>query len=128
MKTLFIAGLMLAVLSPTNALSLYNSLQGINYEENLNEGNNWGQITDRSLLRNFYIRVEGNLLLLSTDKQMDDFSIQVKDAQEHIVYTEDHLSLSVGEVYPILIDDWSNGQYTVIFRQDEKQIDCWSTK
>ena len=62
----------------------------------------------------------GNLLLLSTDKQIDDFSIQIKDAQGHIVYTEAHLSLPAKGVYPILIGDWTNGLYTVTLCQDGK--------
>jgi len=53
-------------------------------------------------------------------KQIDDFSIQIKDAQGHIVYTEAHLSLPAKGVYPILIGDWTNGLYTVTLCQDGK--------
>ncbi|WP_412434510.1 DUF3244 domain-containing protein [Phocaeicola coprocola] len=89
-------------------------------EENVEESHDWENETDRSLSQHIFIRTEGNLLLLSTDKQIDDFSIQIKDAQGHIVYTEAHLSLPAKGVYPILIGDWTNGLYTVTLCQDGK--------
>ena len=89
-------------------------------EENVEESHDWENGSNRSLSQHIFIRTEGNLLLLSTDKQIDDFSIQIKDAQGHIVYTEAHLSLPAKGVYPILIGDWTNGLYTVTLCQDGK--------
>ena len=71
-------------------------------------------------LENISLKFLLKFLLLSTDKQIDDFSIQIKDAQGHIVYTEAHLSLPAKGVYPILIGDWTNGLYTVTLCQDGK--------
>ena len=73
---------------------------------------------DNKVWRTFHWNFYWNLL--STDKQIDDFSIQIKDAQGHIVYTEAHLSLPAKGVYPILIGDWTNGLYTVTLCQDGK--------
>lgn len=91
-----------------------------NSGKHVEENNDWKNETDRSLSQHIFIRTEGNLLLLSTDKQMDDFSILIRDTQGHIVYTEAHLSLPAKGVYPILIGDWTNGLYTVTLCQDGK--------
>lgn len=98
----------------------HNEMNRFEEEENVEENNGWKNGTNRSLSQHIFIRTEGNLLLLSTDKQIDDFSIQIKDAQGHIVYTEAHLSLPAKGVYPILIGDWTNGLYTVTLCQDGK--------
>lgn len=59
---------------------------------------------------------------------MDDFSIQIKDAQGNIMYTEAHLSLPAEEIYPIEISNWANGVYTVTLCQDGKYAVCQFTK
>lgn len=97
-----------------------NTMNRFEGEENVEESHDWENGSNRSLSQHIFIRTEGNLLLLSTDKQIDDFSIQIKDAQGHIVYTEAHLSLPAKGVYPILIGDWTNGLYTVTLCQDGK--------
>lgn len=133
MKILFILYLASAISVQANDLIPYNdSLKDSGNRpqggDSLEEGNEWENETDRSLSQHFFIKMEGNLILLSADKQIDDFSIQIKDAQGCIVYTEAHLSLPAEGVCPILADDWADGQYTALLRQGRKQVVCWFTK
>lgn len=97
-------------------------------ERYLEDRSKWKNETERSLSQHFFIKREGNILLISTDKQMDDFSIQIKDTQENIMYTEAHLSLPAEGIYPIEISDWANGVYTVTLCQDGKYVICQFTK
>ena len=83
-------------------------------EENVEENNGWKNGTNRSLSQHIFIRTEGNLLLLSTDKQIDDFSIQIKDAQGHIVYTEAHLSLPAKGVYTRVRDKFCSKERELV--------------
>lgn len=47
-----------------------NTMNRFEEEENVEENNGWKNGTNRSLSQHIFIRTEGNLLLLSTDKQI----------------------------------------------------------
>lgn len=129
MKALFfILCLYPTVLIQANTMNLQGTNNYSQRERCLEDKNKWENKTDRSLSQHFSLKIEWNLLLLSTDKQMDDFSIQIKDAQGNIMYTEAHLSLPAEEIYPIEISNWANGVYTVTLCQDGKYAVCQFTK
>lgn len=50
-----------------------NTMNRFEGEENVEESHDWENGSNRSLSQHIFIRTEGNLLLLSTDKQIDDF-------------------------------------------------------
>ena len=77
-------------------------------------GTHWEDEDDRSLSLPFSIQMEGDVLLVASDKEAEGISILIKDAQGVTVWSEEGVSVTAGGVTPLFIGSLSAGSYWIV--------------
>ena len=81
----------------------------------------WNIENDRSISFVPQLSIDGQNIYIYSEKELNDLEVIIKDSLGNVIYYN-VVTISEYTTYPILIDNWNKGEYTIQLKKESSYM------